>query len=332
MTDILQGEEHGSNTQINTTGQGVGGDLGGGGDGSYNPAVPQGVAPANYDYDIVSDGSAVGASYFVANSSSMTSNQCVAVLSRVSAFSTNRTSTSTLNSCVSSAGNFGFTTIQNSSIRANYCISSMHKFNYYATMASSIDANYCCASFPFDYNVYCNATSSFTPIEFETITRFWSDDWTSTPIHFGAFGNCIIYNNSDATATRTTPAGFSGGIISNANIRFVWCDIKVGGFGNNNTANSIGSTTKASYRYVPLQHSVDYTNYADTNGNGNFIWSLPNSGETTLMALIAYRDNYYSVKPPTSLFQPEDGSGSRAFNGLSGQYSISNLLNQGFNI
>jgi hypothetical protein len=329
MTQILQGQEHGSQTQINTTGQGLGG---GGGNGSSDPSVPQGVAPANYDYDIVSDGSSTGASYFVSNSSSMTSNQCVAIMSRVSAFSTNRTSSSTLNSCVASAGNFGFVTTQNSSMRSNYCIASLHKFNYYAAMASSIDANYCCAVFPFDYNVYCNANSSFNPVEFESATVFWSDDWSSFPIHFGAFGNCIVYNNSDATATRTTPSGFSGGIISNANIRFLWSDIKVGGFGTDNTANSIGATTKVSYRYVPLPHSVDYTNYADQNANGAFSNSLTNSGETTLMALIAYRDNYFSVKPPTYMFQPEDNSGTRSFNGLIGAYNISALLNQGFNI
>ena len=331
MTDILQGNEHGSSTQINTTGQGQGG---GGGAGTGDPSVPQGSAPANYDYDIVSDGSAVGASYFVSNSSALTSNQSVAVLSRVSAFSVNRTSSSTLNSCVCSAGNFGFTIVQNSSIRANYCISSLHKFNYYAAMASSIDANYCAAIFPFDYNVYCNANSSFTPVEFESATKFWSNDWTSFPIHFGAFGNCIIYNNSDATAIRSTPSGFSGGVISNANIRFLWSDISTLGFGNNNTANGIGATTKVSYRYVPLQHSIDYTNYASSvGGNGNFSTSSTNSGETTLMALIAYRDNYYSVKPPSFMLPPEDNSGNRAFNsGLSGGYNISSLLNQGFNI
>lgn len=316
-----------------------------GSEGVFNSdgSTPQGNAPSNYDYDIVSDGTVIGKSYYATNTSTMTCNQSVAVMSKVYGFAASDNSSAILNSCVSYAGNFGFSCVGGSSGRLANCISSKHKFNYYCTLSSAISAHYCCGIFPLDYNVYCNSTSSFNPIEFESMTKVNARSTASTvsdfvsnqPVHFGSFGNCIVHNSSDGFATRTSLAGFSGGVIAANNIRFFWSEISpvISTF-TNNTANSIGASTVASYRYVPIQHSVDYNvNDSSNNSFEEIRTSTGFGGIPALMAVIAYRTNYVSVKPPKGIFPPEDKSGSRdQTTVLTGAYNISELSRQGFNI
>ena len=56
----------------------------------------------------------------------------------------------------------------------------------------------------------------------------------------------------------------------------------------------------------------------------NFSNDLP-----ALFAVIAYRDNYVSVKPPANFSRPEDNTGASTTTGLTGGYSLSALLVSG---
>lgn len=305
--------------------QGSQGDFGGNDDG----ITPQGVAPTNYDFDIVSEASAIGSSYICSDSSSMQNTASVAVFSRLNGFTTQKTSSSDLNSCVSYVGNFGFCAYRTSSMQLQSCISSIHKYNYIASSSSSLNTQYCCSVFPVDYGVYITGTSTFKSVEFESATVFWASGdpaYSTTPVHFGSWGNSNMNNSVSALSQRTapSPSGLSGGIITLHSLRFMWVE-KNPSFTFTNGGNIGNSNVNASYRFVPLQHSTDYSNI--TNGDTT---SVTNASFPALLAVIAHRDNYVSVKPPLGgLSFPEDASGQFYHTGLTGNFSLSALLESG---
>jgi hypothetical protein len=334
--EIFQGSGGGSSSggdpsdpSQSTGDPGSEGNFGGNNDG----VVPSGTAPTTYDYDIVSEASGIGSSYICSDSSSMQNTASVAVYSRLCAFTCQKTSSSDLNSCVSYVGNFGFCAYRTSSMQLQSCISSIHKYNYTASSSSSLNTQYCCSVFPVDYGIYITGTSTYQGVEFESMTVFWASGdpaFSTTPVHFGSWGNSNMNNSSTALSSRTapSPSGLSGGLISLNSIRFMWSEKSSSIPADAANATTIGNANVlASYRYVPLQHSVDYGNVIGTDTvarSTNFSNDLP-----ALFAVIAYRDNYVSVKPPANFSRPEDNTGASTTTGLTGGYSLSALLVSG---
>jgi hypothetical protein len=314
-----------------TTGSGDGSvEFGGNDDGTQGGGTP----PTTYDYDVVSEASSVGGCYFASTNSSISGSGSVAIMSRLNAFVAEKTSSMDLNSCVSYAGNFGFSANKTSSMELNSCVSCIHKYNYSASLSSSVNAKYCVSVFPVDYSVYITGTSTFKPVEFESMTVFWASGdpaFSTVPVHFGSWGNSNMNNASGRLSERTAPptSGLSGGIITTDALRFMWSEItpqlasvtNVGNIGN------LASLVNASYRYVPFQHSVDYSNIVGNDTTSlaqGYVAAIP-----SLLAVIAYRDNYASVKPPSGFKKPEDGSGGLNNTGLTGDYSLAALLVSG---
>ena len=113
-------------------------------------------------------------------------------------------------------------------------------------------------------------------------------------------------------------------MITKQNLTFLWSEIsKTISQPNTNTI-TIGATSKASYRYVPRAHCIEYSNVV----GGDAVLQNTVLSPTGLLALVAYRDNYTSVKPPLYMFQPEDNTGKRGVGGLTGNYFISALISQ----
>jgi hypothetical protein len=174
-------------------------------------------------------------------------------------------------------------------------------------------------------------TSSWDSSEFETMTFFWS---TTSPIptHYRCSSKSFC-NNSSIELTKKQSAGLSGPKLDARNISFIWSqiyrDASTGsGFRNENAGRTIfeGSNTRSSYRFVPLNHSIDYSNVTSA-GAGNLTddASISRAG---LFAMMAFgRDGYRSVKPPQYLFAPEDGSAIVDSPGLTAAFSASALIN-----
>ena len=81
----------------------------------------------------------------------------------------------------------------------------------------------------------------------------------------------------------------------------------------------------ASYRYVPFQHSTDYSNIA-TAGMGVILNGGDVSSRGIVQVVAMGRNCYTSVKPPDYLYPPEDNSGKTGAGGLTGAFSVSDLL------
>lgn len=303
------------------------------GDGS----IQQGNAPSSYDYQIIGQNAAVGGSYVAAQNSNITCNGSVAVFSRLCSFLVTNTSSATINACSSYVGNFGFAAAKASSIDILSSIASIHKFNYYAGSNSTIVTKYSQSAFPFDFSQYAAFNSSITNLEFESMTRWWDDDTGANAVHFGSVASSYIQNQSSALANLSVPSGFSGGIVGTQPLRFVWSEIfKPSGVVPVST--SLGNPGYASYGYVPFAHSLDYINFSSDSQNlagANVQDRFPG-----LAAIITFRNNYQSVKPPPGMLKPEDGSGSTALGGANAgsnpvtnaQYSLSTLISNGFSI
>jgi hypothetical protein len=134
--------------------------------------------------------------------------------------------------------------------------------------------------------------------------------------------------------TKKQTAGLSGPKLDARNISFIWSQIyrdnvTGAGFAGENLGRTIfdtGSNIKASYRFVPLNHSIDYSN-ATSAGAGD-ISDAATISRTGLFAMMAFgRDGYRSVKPPAYLFSPEDGSAFTGAGGLTAIFSASALIN-----
>lgn len=296
--------------------------------------IQQGNAPTTYDYQIVTQNAAIGGSYVAAQNSNITCNGSVAVFSRLCSFLVTNTSSGNINACSAYIGNFGFSASKSSSIDLISSVSSIHKFNYYSGTNSSLVTKFCTSSFPFDFSQYAAFNSSITNLEFETMTRWWDDDTGSNAVHFGSFANSFVQNASTSMAGFTIPSGFSGGIVGTQPLRFIWSEIyrppNV-----STTSTNLGTPGYASYLFVPFPHSIDYTNVGSVSGsNGTQVGgsSNPSGFFPGLSALIAYRNNYQSVKPPLGMFPPENGAAFTSEGGslVTGSYSLATLVQNGF--
>jgi hypothetical protein len=134
--------------------------------------------------------------------------------------------------------------------------------------------------------------------------------------------------------TKKQTAGLSGPKLDARNISFIWSQIyrdnvTGAGFAGENLGRTIFDTNSdinASYRFVPLNHSIDYSN-ATSAGVGD-LSDAATISRTGLFAMMAFgRDGYRSVKPPAYLFAPEDGSGFSGAGGLTAIFSASALIN-----
>lgn len=304
---------------------GGGGSPGGGGGGSPGGGV------GTYDYEVVSSSTAVGSSYIASENSSISASGCVAVLSRKDGFSVARTSSGHFDNCVSYAGNFGFVSTQTSSLEIVSSVSSIHTINYFTSLSSSTKTRYSCSIFPVDFGAYAYYNSAMQNMEYESMTTFWAkgDNGNVFSTHFGSYLNSSMENSGEQMSAGFTASGFSGPFLSSNDMRFLWSRI-YRSFTPTSAGNIGNVTADTSYRYVPLQHSTDYSNIADTPEVSSAT-SISNNAPA-LFAIIAYRNNYESVKPPLSIFQPEDGSGIRTVAGLTGNYSLSNLVYSGLDL
>jgi len=288
----------------------------------------QGDISFSYDYQIVGQNAAIGGSYVALQNSNLTANGSVAVFSRLCSYLIANTSSANLNACAAYVGNFGFAASKTSSIDVISSVSSIHKFNYYAGSGSAISTKYSQSIFPLDFSQYAAFNGSITNVEFETATRWWDDDSGSNAIHFGSVASSYVQNSSTQLSTFTTSSGLSGGLVGTQPLRFIWSEVFSPA--NASQSTSLGTGGYASYNYVPFAHSADYSNIVGSGFN-------PNQTMTNLLpplfGIIAYRNNYQSVKPPTYMLQPEDGSGNQGLGSpYTNSYSLATLVSNGFSI
>jgi hypothetical protein len=296
-----------------------------GGDG--HPA--QGDISFSYDYQIVGQNAAIGGSYVALQNSNLTANGSVAVFSRLCSYLIANTSSANLNACAAYVGNFGFAASKTSSIDVISSVSSIHKFNYYAGSGSAISTKYSQSIFPLDFSQYAAFNGSITNVEFETATRWWDDDSGSNATHFGSVASSYVQNSSTQLSRFTTSSGLSGGLVGTQPLRFIWSEVFSPA--NASQSTSLGTGGYASYNYVPFAHSADYSNIVGSSTafvTPNMTNLLP-----PLFGIIAYRNNYQSVKPPTYMLQPEDGSGNQGLEPpYTNSYSLATLVSNGFSI
>ena len=293
-------------------------------------SVIQGDAPASYDYQIVGQNAAIGASYVALQNSNLTAKGSVAVFSRLCSYLIANTSSANLNACAAYVGNFGYSASKTSSIEVISSTASIHKFNYFASSGSSIATKYCQSVFPMDFSQYAAFNGSITNIEFETMTRWWDDDAGSNATHFGSVASSYVQNQSTQLSTFSAPPsnGFSGGVVGTQPLRFIWSEFYTPAGAAVST--SLGAGGYASYNFVPFAHSTDYSNIVGVgfSQTPTMAGLLP-----PLFGIIAYRNNYQSVKPPVYMQQPEDGSGqSGPATPYTNSYSLATLVSNGFSI
>jgi len=289
----------------------------------------QGDISFSYDYQIVGQNAAIGGSYVALQNSNLTANGSVAVFSRLCSYLIANTSSANLNACAAYVGNFGFAASKTSSIDVISSVSSIHKFNYYAGLGSAISTKYSQSIFPLDFSQYAAFNGSITNVEFETATRWWDDDSGSNATHFGSVASSYVQNSSTQLSTFTTSSGLSGGLVGTQPLRFIWSEVFSPA--NASQSTSLGTGGYASYNYVPFAHSADYSNIV---GSGfNQAPSTISNLLPPLFGIIAYRNNYQSVKPPTYMLQPEDGSGNQGVGSpYTNSYSLATLVSNGFSI
>jgi hypothetical protein len=299
---------------------------------SGGESISQGTAPSSYDYQIVGQNAAIGGSYVALQNSNLTAKGSVAVFSRLCSYLIANTSSANLNACAAYVGNFGYSASKTSSIDVVSSVSSIHKFNYYAGLGSSISTKYSQSVFPLDFSQYAAFNGSITNIEFETMTRWWDDDAGANPTHFGSVASSYIQNSSTQLSTFTAGSianGLSGGLVGTQPLRFIWSEMYVPQ--NASQSTSLGTGGYSSYNYVPFAHSTDYSNIV---GSGfNQAPSTISNLLPPLFGIIAYRNNYQSVKPPAYMKQPEDGSGNLGTaSPYTLSYSLATLVSNGFSI
>lgn len=335
--DIDQATQ-GSSTELGASGGGPITSGGGSGNGVEQPniqdngiSIQTGNAPSSYDYQIVAQNAAIGGSYVASHNSNITSNGCVAVFSRLSSFLITNTSSASINACSAYVGNFGFAASKASSIDVISSVSCIHKFNYFSGNNSAVVTKYSQSLFPFDFSQYASFNSSITNLEFETVTRWWDDDSGANATHFGSVASSYVQNQSTALSNLNVPSGFSGGIVGTQPLRFIWSEVFRPASANIQISN-LGNPGYASYNYVPFAHSIDYNNF-NTSGNVSSSATSFSTHFPGLAALISYRNNYQSVKPPTFMSAPEDGSAATETSTLvTTSYSLATLVNNGIGI
>ena len=314
-------------------GDGIVGDNGNNGDVITSPGggevISGGDTPASYQYEIISLYGGVGTAYLAMNNSSMSCNSSVAVFNRNNAFAAMSTSAANYSNCCSYAANQGFLSANTSRISAALCVASISAYNYRVNSSSSMYVNLCASVFPALFGTHVSSTSTFSSNEFESMTAFWSTTGP-VPVHFSSSQNSFCTNSSIALSTKTT-AGLSGPLMNGKQVSFLWSQIwknRENDLGIKQTElfdNIFYAKPLASYRYVPFQHSTDYSNIA-TSGMG----IIENGGDVSSRGIVQVvamgRNCYTSVKPPAYLYPPEDKSGKIGIGGLTGAFSVSDLL------
>ena len=314
--DIFSGIDDTANPDPPPPGGG-GAPVEGGGTTTTTPGSP----PSTYSYDIISTSTALGSGFICSDNSNLECNNSISIFSRVNAFLATNTSSSRFTGCACHGGNYGFVAVNTSSQEISHCVSALHTSNYLTVNNSTQNVFFSAGVFPVLYNVQARNNSTFSPIEFESMTRtLYFTDENSVPTHFGSFNGSRVSNFSDALSSKTS-AGLSGDLITKQNLTFLWSEISKTIIQTNT---NIGAPSLASYRYVPRAHCIEYSNVV----GGNDVLQNTVLSPTGLLALVAYRDNYTSVKPPLYMFQPEDNTGKRGAGGLTGNYSISALISQ----
>lgn len=281
-----------------------------------------GDAAVDASYDVVSVKTAIGASYISSQNGSMTVSNSVSCLSRVQGFMASNTSSMKIDACAAAATNYGMVAANGSSQRIAHSTSAVCTTTYYLDSTSTQRVHYSAAIFPMRQGVYARGASSFIPVEFEMMTKYFNPSVVSlTPTLFQSGGNAFVNNSSNKLSEMETKAGFSGEYVSVNPISFIWVDYKqVPEITNQQLGAAVDNDV--SYRYVPLAHSLDYNNVV--NGEGT-----PHSGTDfgNLIPLIAHRSNYFSVKPPLGLIVPEDSSGDRGLvNSLISDFTLSQVI------
>ena len=313
-------------------GDGIVGDNGNNGDVITSPGggevISGGDTPASYQYEIISLYGGVGTAYLAMNNSSMSCNSSVAVFNRNNAFAAMSTSAANYSNCCSYAANQGFLSANTSRISAALCVASISAYNYRVNSSSSMYVNLCASVFPALFGTHVSSTSTFSSNEFESMTAFWSTTGP-VPVHFSSSQNSFCTNSSIALSTKTT-AGLSGPLMNGKQVSFLWSqiyrDAATGlGIGNELFDNIFYAKPLASYRYVPFQHSTDYSNIA-TAGMGVILNGGDVSSRGIVQVVAMGRNCYTSVKPPAYLYPPEDKSGKIGIGGLTGAFSVSDLL------
>lgn len=330
--DTTNGADSGGG-QPPEVGGGADGVIGNDGDVITSPGggevITGGDTPASYQYEIISLYGGVGTAYLAMNNSSMSCNSSVAVFNRNNAFAAMSTSTANYSNCCSYAANQGFFSANTSRISAALCVASLSAYNYRVNSSSSMYVNLCASVFPALFGTHVSSTSTFSSNEFESMTAFWSTTGP-VPVHFSSSQNSFCTNSSIALSTKTT-AGLSGPLMNGKQVSFLWSQIYRNaangeGLQNLNTPNNIFySNPLASYRYVPFQHSTDYSNIA-TAGVGVIANGTDVSSRGIVQLLAMGRNCYTSVKPSDYLYPPEDNSGKIGVGGLTGAFSVSDLL------
>jgi len=297
--------------------------------GGGTTVISGGDTPSSYQYDIISLYGGVGSAYLSMNNSSMSCNSSVAVFNRNNAFAALSTSTANYSNCCSYAANQGFIAANTSRIAASLCVASISAYNFKVNSSSSMYANLCASVFPSLFGIHASSTSTFSSNEMESMTFFWSTTGP-VPVHFSSSQNSYCTNSSTAMSTKTS-AGLSGPLMNGKQVSFLWSQIyrdTTTGNGIQNTpipGNIFYANPKASYRYVPFQHSTDYSNI--TGSGLSSITDTTAISTTGIIQVIAMgRNCYTSVKPPDYLYPPEDNSGKVGVGGLTGAFSVSDLL------
>lgn len=282
--------------------------------------VTQGSAPTNYQYDVINLSGYAGNAYLASIKSHIRCDGCVATMNRSNAFSAISSSAGQFTSCASYVAAQGFVASNASSSTVDQSVSCLSQNNYRANLTSSISSTTSASVFPILYGVRVNNSSSWTSNDFETMTISWNSSATELiPHHYYSSSNSFC-RNASADFTTKASTGLSGPILNSRTLRFIWCGINkniVPAPGTNIIGNNI-----ASYRYVPINQSLDFSNLSAVNANGSVLETatFPTTG---LFALMRFgRDCYDSTKPPLHLFTPEDKSGLTGLGGLTGAFNL----------
>lgn len=285
--------------------------------------------PNSYAYEVITSGMVAGCAYAALYSSSTSGEGCVAVFSRGMGFNAFSSSLQSYRNSASCYGALGFVSYQASSQELSFCVSSVHDTNYAAIGSSSTSLKNCASIFPTELGVYANKTSSFILDDFESMTYWWGSI-VKTPTMFRSSQRSFINSRNASLGKRQSIAGTSGSVADSDALRFLWTSIASSAAGvpnitSGNTAPGPGSTAAASYRFVPVEHSLDWaqgigTETAAAGGSSTSTTIDPAS----LIALVSSRNGYESVKPPLGIRLPEDRSGSTLDYSTPYSYSIIN--------
>lgn len=299
--------------------------------GSEVTSVNVGSINFPYQYDIVTTQKVVGNAYLSSASSSIKCVSSVALLSRNFAFASLKNSSLEMNSCVTNIAQRGICALYSSTATVKNCVSCLSDINYLSINCSSLILQESASMLPFRYGVDSQYDSSVSLQDFETVTANFAGPFSiqstviPVPTHFRSTYNSFIENTSYALSTKPLASGFSGPDLISKPLNLVWSQITTSIFAGTTAATNVLGIPMASYRYVPLSHSLDWSNiYPPTVA----VATQNPQGSAFLAMLTRPRNNYISVKPPPNMFKPEDNSGLTGINtGLTGDFSIFDLIN-----